>query len=160
MVSMRYKLSDEMKRFLASKGPRSPFVRIEFRKQLRVIQREARKTHDFKSRQGNLERSIEAKIVNEEPLTGEVFINEAVAPYGTFVHEGTGVYGPKKKPYFVKPSEKKALRWSKGDKFFFSKGHKVMGQPADKFLDAAVEKKLDSVSKSLEAAIYKELSGE
>lgn len=33
------------------------------------------------------------------------------APYAIYVHEGTGIYGPKQAPYTIVPVNKKALFW-------------------------------------------------
>src|SRR3972149_9142111 len=33
------------------------------------------------------------------------------APYAIYVHEGTGVYGPKARPYTIFPKNKRALVW-------------------------------------------------
>ena len=40
--------------------------------------------------------------------------------YAIFLERGTS-------PHFIKPSVKKALRWKKGNEWFFSKGHMVSG---------------------------------
>ena len=62
---------------------------------LRNIQRRARQEHNFRSRSGNLERSIDTEIINEWPLKGRVFLNQTLTKtddggsYGVYVHEGT-----------------------------------------------------------------------
>jgi len=64
-----------------------------------------------------------------------------VAQYAVHVHWGT-------KARIVKPSEKKALRWAAGGKFFFSKGHRISGIKADPWLvraGAEAERKLPSI---------------
>ena len=33
------------------------------------------------------------------------------APYASFLHEGTGIYGPRGKPIIIRPKKKKALFW-------------------------------------------------
>ena len=152
MSGVRYELSSGMKRFLASEGARSPSIRIAFRKCLRVVQREARNRHNFTSRTGQLERAIDTRILSESPLTGEVYINPSIAPHGVYQHQGT-------KPHFVEPVHKKALRWSKGDKFFFSKGHMVSGIEADPFLEHAVHRTAGVTHGILTDAIHKELWG-
>lgn len=46
----------------------------------------------------------------EESMEGDLAVR--VGPtmdYGLYVHEGTGIHGPKKKPYTIKPRRKKAL---------------------------------------------------
>lgn len=42
--------------------------------------------------------------------------------YGPWVHEGTGIHGPKKKTYEIKPKNKKALKFrTKAGKIVFAK---------------------------------------
>lgn len=41
---------------------------------------------------------------------GVVRVTDA-APYAIFVHEGTGLYGPRKQKIVIEPTEKKALFW-------------------------------------------------
>ncbi len=55
--------------------------------------------------------------------------------YGLYVHEGTGVYGPKGAP--IVPKKAKYLRWrAKNGKFVYAK--KIMGMKPNPFLKDAV----------------------
>ena len=76
----------------------------------RLVQSEARSRHQFTSRTGVLERSIEYRL-ERGSLVGVVKISDA-APYGVFVHEPTGIYGPTKERYQIRPKRKQALRWA------------------------------------------------
>ena len=42
------------------------------------------------------------------PLTGKVAYG---APYASFLHEGTGIYGPRGQMIIIRPKNKKALFW-------------------------------------------------
>jgi len=42
--------------------------------------------------------------------------------YGLYVHEGTGKYGPKKRPYKIEPKRKKALKFKKQGSTFTAGG--------------------------------------
>lgn len=48
-------------------------------------------------------------------FSGRGFDTEAkvkfTAPYAIFVHEGTGIFGPKQRPYTIEARNKKALFW-------------------------------------------------
>ncbi len=54
---------------------------------------------------GNL---VNAITVEQAQGGGQVFVSGA-APYGVYVHEGTGIWGPNKKR--IRPVNKKALFW-------------------------------------------------
>jgi hypothetical protein len=103
---------------------------------LRNVQTRARRDHKFRSRSGNLERSIRTKITSDWPPEGRIYLDPAGTmtdggeAYGTFQHEGT-------KAHFVGPKNRKALRWASGGGFAFSKGHNVRGISADPFIDRA-----------------------
>jgi hypothetical protein len=55
---------------------------------------------------GRLRASIRTHLINKR-----LGVLEAWAPYARYLHEGTGIYGPKRKPIEIKPKEKKALNW-------------------------------------------------
>lgn len=75
----------------------------------RVIQRRARRVHKFKSRTGNLERAVQYEVHTPEAI---IRVADETAPYGKYVHTGTGKYGPKKRPYDIFPKNKKRLRFA------------------------------------------------
>lgn len=55
------------------------------------VQEDAQSNHRYKRRTGNLERSIK---IRNKPDGGMVYINEAQAPYGKFVHDGQRSWAP------------------------------------------------------------------
>lgn len=83
-------------------------LRIELNKGLRAIQVDARLHHGFKAHSGQLERSVQ-EDVDGSGLSGKVWLEESVASYGKFVHDGT-------KPHKIFPKNKKLL-------YFVSKKH-------------------------------------
>jgi hypothetical protein len=103
----------------------------------RAVQNTARREHKFKAHTGALERAIDYRVERME-MEGIIWIRPEVAPYGGYVHHGTGIFAGRSS-WMVKPKEKKALRWSANGKFCFSRGHEIKGQPADKFLFSAAE---------------------
>ena len=74
--------------------------------------------------------------------------------YSIFVHEGTGLYGPVRQPYWVEPVTKKALHWEVGGQDFFSKGHWIFGQKPNPYADRAVETTGGRVSEFIRRAIH------
>jgi len=77
----------------------------------------------------------------------EVF---ATASYAEFVHEGTGIYGPKKRP--IVPIRAKALHWG-GTPGVFAKS--VKGMRARPFLRKAI----DNIIPKKMAKIFERVSG-
>jgi hypothetical protein len=60
--------------------------------QLVEIQRQARKNHRYNTHTGALEKSINWKIL-QQGLVGEVYLEDSIADYGVYVHEGHGARG-------------------------------------------------------------------
>jgi hypothetical protein len=107
-------------------------LRSELNQQLRTIQVNARLHHNFKTHSGQLERSIQ-EDVEGSGLSGKVWLEESVAPYGKFVHDGT-------KEHQVAPKSRKALYFVSGGQKWFSKGHMVQGIKKDQFLFKAFDR--------------------
>lgn len=78
---------------------------------------------------GNL---VNAITVEETRGGGQVFVSGA-APYGVYVHEGTGIWGPNKKR--IRPVNKKALYWPGAAHPVAS----VAGQKPNPFMDRAAD---------------------
>ena len=72
----------------------------------------AQDNHRFKSRTGQLERAVNTRMLND--LSGEVFIDNGIAAYAGFVHNGSA-------PHRILPNGKKALRWVKNGAFQFAR---------------------------------------
>ncbi|MBU4278178.1 MAG: hypothetical protein KKC30_15665 [Proteobacteria bacterium] len=79
---------------------------------------------------GNL---VNAITVEQAQGGGHVFVSGA-APYGVYVHEGTGIWGPNKKR--IRPVNKKALYWPGAAHPVAS----VAGQKPNPFMDRAVDR--------------------
>lgn len=73
----------------------SKYITEEVNKALDIlmpkIQEYARAQHRFITRTGRLERSITQDV---KDLIGDLYINDLVAPYGKYVHEGHGTWAP------------------------------------------------------------------
>lgn len=83
---------------------------------------------------GALVRSIYKKPI----LNGwEIGHDPRVAPHAVFVHWGTGLWGPKRAKYPIKPKRKRALRWAVGGAFVFAKGVMHPGIKGDPWLTRA-----------------------
>ena len=119
----------------------------------RLVQSEARSRHQFTSRTGVLERSIEYRL-ERGSLVGVVKISDA-APYGVFVHEPTGIYGPTKERYQIRPKRKQALRWAADGKLHFARLVNHPGSPADRFLYEAADRSRERIRKIFARHIQK-----
>lgn len=113
-------------------------MKLALRVALRDVQRRARSEHRFRSRTGNLERSVKTEIVSDWPPKGRVVLDPAIArtesgkSYGVFVHDGTP-------PHDIRPRFKKSLRWANGSEFVFARSVKHPGTKPDPFLYDAGE---------------------
>lgn len=83
---------------------------------------------------GALVRSIYKKRIHNG---WEIGHDPRVAPHAVFVHWGTGLWGPKRAKYPIKPKRKRALRWAVGGAFVFAKGVMHPGIKGDPWLTRA-----------------------
>lgn len=81
-------------------------LRLELKKDLKAVAIDARLHHDFRTKSGMLERSVQAQV-DETGLSGKVFLDNGVASYGKYVHDGT-------KPHQIRPKNKGALHFVVG----------------------------------------------
>ncbi len=110
---------------------KDPMQRFLFRVASEV-KKEAKQIAPYDTR--NLRRDIQ--VFDENIHKGEVEIgNTLLAPYAPYVHEGTGIYGKKKRR--IKPKTKKALKTPYG--VYKS----VAGQKAQPYLHQAAQKVLN-----------------
>jgi HK97 gp10 family phage protein len=115
---------------------------------------------NFKSHKGGM---AEKSIMVDDTRSNEnqicIGLNATVAPYSIYLHEGTGIYGHKRKRLWREPVEKKALHWVSDKQSFFSKGHYIDGIEGHQFLYIALENKKKEIvyriSNDIETAIKK-----
>lgn len=128
-----------------------------FRKRLRQAVKEsvlmvaeyAQDHHRFKAHTGQLERAVTTEMTSD--VTGEVFLDESVAPYAGFVHNGAP-------PHKIIPNGKQALRWVKNGAFQFAKSVNHPGYNGDPFLFNAAAAKNEEVKSTFDR--YVELAKE
>lgn len=96
---------------------------------------------------GALERSVGKKRLSAKAwLLGH---DSRVAPYAVFVHEGT-------RAHWIRPRNKKALRWVSGGAFRFSKrGVRHPGTKPDKWMERAAARAPQIFEAQLAARIAK-----
>lgn len=121
-------------------------LRQAIRASAREVQEEAQRTHRFTSRSGQLERAIDVRMIGDK--TAEVYIDNNLAPYGPFVHEGT-------RAHYIFPKEKQSLRWvpSGGNGFAFAKRVFHRGTQPDQFLYEALDNSREAVRDIFSKAI-------
>ena len=103
-----------------------------------AVQSTAQENHRFTSRTGQLERAIDVRLISDR--LAEVYVDNKIAPYGPFVHEGTPEHD-------IFPKTKKALRWVPvgGNGFMFAKKVHHKGTKADPFLYDALDRSQDKI---------------
>ncbi|MBP2629886.1 MAG: hypothetical protein H6Q70_514 [Firmicutes bacterium] len=82
-------------------------MRLGMKESTRSVKDLAVMRHKFISRTGALIRSITDETIfsDESKVEGRVYIDEKIAPYGKWVHEGT-------RPHDIVPTKKQCLRWA------------------------------------------------
>jgi hypothetical protein len=88
-------------------------MRIATKQSGDMVREEAQDRHGFTTRTGNLQNAIKSSYF--EPMTAVVYMDTQMAPYGPFVHQGTG-------PHLIKTKNKRALRWATPGGFVFCFG--------------------------------------
>lgn len=102
----------------------------------------ARMRHRFRTRQGNLVKSITAEVTfnSTDGVAGRDYIDDDRAAYGKWVHDGT-------KPHIIRPRNKKVLRWATGrGKWAYAKWANHPGTKADQFLYEAGRLSQDNIN--------------
>jgi len=127
----------------------------------KLIKSEAKKNHFFKSRTGTLERAIKYKVISQLQ-TGIIRIDKKEAPYGIYVHEGTGIYGPKGARYSIEPRNAKwlAFFWERQGSFVFSKKVMHPGSDDDQFLYNALEDNIKNIDDIFKEGLHELIRGE
>lgn len=70
-------------------------VRVEMKREMTAIQEDARLHHRFTTRSGNLDRSVSTRVTRSG-FSGKTFLNDRLAKYGKFIHNGTRKLKPDK----------------------------------------------------------------
>lgn len=97
---------------------------------VRDVQEYARMHHDWTTRTGKAERSIEAEVRRKgSVVTGTVY---TALDYGVYLHEGT-------KAHLIEPRRKKALRWTQGNQFRFARRVRHPGYAGDPYIYNALD---------------------
>jgi HK97 gp10 family phage protein len=110
-----------------------------------IVQEEAQNHHRFKTRDGALERSVTVR--DSGSASAEVFLDEGVARYAPFVHEGT-------RPHKIFPVNRKALRFvSRGGAFAFARSISHPGTKPDRFLYEASDRKQGEVQARIQSGV-------
>jgi hypothetical protein len=126
-----------------------PILRKEMGSLMSRVALASKHSHRFQPQSGNLERSIKSEV-SEGGLRGTVYLDGGVAPYAEYVHEGTGLYGPHKKKFYVAPIKKKALSWVPRDfKRLYPEGHWIRGAKPDRFLNEALKQMRQAIRDGL-----------
>lgn len=132
MVSVIMSISKKLKNLLGYNLNDSKRVLSAFKSSLSDMVSYAKVNHRFKSKSGKLTKAINSEIISKSPIVGKVFINNDVAPYGKFVHQGT-------KPHVIYAKDANALSWMSEGKRVFAKYVFHPGTEPDPFIDNAVE---------------------
>lgn len=79
-------------------------------------------------------------------LHWQVGIDDVLAPYGKWVHDGS-------RPHIIQPKRKKWLRWASNGSFVFAKKVNHPGYKGDAFFDKAIDEEVPKFTRWLENEI-------
>lgn len=123
-------------------------IRKTVKAELETVANDANQNHRFIPRSGNLDRSVQVDM-SSDGMSGTVSLQTSIAPYGPYIHNGTGIYGPRKKP--IVPTAKKLLHFYVGGKPVFARS--VKGVRPDPFLTTAFERRKADIKSRIQKAI-------
>lgn len=92
---------------------------------------------ELKDRSGKLKSSFDFDIIKGDRTIELEIVSKGADPYALYQHEGTGIYGPKRRP--IKPKRGKFLVWKDPDSGRLIFAREVRGVPPKKFLTKAVD---------------------
>ncbi|WP_371380900.1 hypothetical protein [Sporomusa aerivorans] len=135
---------------LLAAAERSPALANEamvlgLNKSAREVQAIARAKHRFRSRTTMLEKSVDYEV-NKAEMEATVSLDESVASYAPWVHDGT-------KPHWIERKAKKSLRWTQGGKFMFATKVWHPGTQKDQFLYEAGKAALPRINQIFARAV-------
>lgn len=117
----------------------------------RNIQTLSRQEHEFTTRTGSTERSVDFEI-DRTMLQSRIGIDAGISPHGVGVHDGTP-------PHIIRPKTKKVLRWAKGKRFIFAKKVHHPGTKPDPFIVNAGRRLENQFKKNVDRAIVNAAKG-
>ena len=127
-------------------------LRVSMKEALQGVVKQAKSTHKFQTRHGQLERSIKFDV-DALGVNGRVYLDTGICPYAPYVHEGTGVHGGGKGAYPIKPVSRQSLHWVKNGNSVFSKGVMAQGQKPDPFLTKAFDQQEPFIQAKMQQAV-------
>jgi hypothetical protein len=125
-----------------------------------LVRNYAKNNHNFKDRTGRLNRAIRFYVFNNLQ-TGVVYVDTTIEDYGVYVHEPTGVYGPKHERYDIFPVRAKALSffWKRLGEWVYLKHVSHPGSKADQFLYKALDDNKDNINKIFADGLRRLING-
>jgi len=114
---------------------------------------QARAVHKFKTKGGQLERSIQERLNPDNDMEAEIIFNDGIATYGKYQHDGTGQYGERGSKYPITPKSRKSLYFVSGGNSVFRKSVMHPGIKKDPFIIEAAKVKTPNFKKNVSDAI-------
>lgn len=93
MISVKIDTSDIKQKFSDLPSALLDSIRIEMKNQITKVQETARKNHRYQTHTRKLEESVQTRIL-KDGLIGQIYLENSIADYGVYVHEGHGTWDP------------------------------------------------------------------
>lgn len=101
------------------------------------LEKQAKSNAAWTDRTGNTRRTIHGGA-DKIPSGATLYLAHG-SMVGTYLEEGTGKYGPRKRPYIIRPKNKKVLRFIKDGKEIFAKSVNHPGIKPRPVIDPTVD---------------------
>lgn len=129
----------------AAPGPVREIMDVRTLEAGEIVKDHAQANHRFKTKDGQLERSVSVRQTG--PARVEVFLDRNVALYGPFVHEGT-------RAHLITPNRRKLLRWQGRDHWISKRSVMHPGTKPDRFLYEAATAKTPDVQAHIQEGVW------
>ncbi len=117
--------------------------RVRQAKLFALLEIESLAVEEAPHRTGNLVNAIQTETTADG---GRVFVGSG-ASYAVYVHEGTGIFGPRRQP--IRPRTKRVLFWEGAR----HPVRQVRGQRPNRFMDRAADRAAPAVRQVMEEAL-------
>lgn len=111
------------------------------------LESEAKRTASWTDRTGNTRRNIHGGA--DKAPNGSVIYLAHGAQVGLYLEVGTGIYGPKGKPFEIRPKNKKALRFTVGNQVYFAKRVNHPGIKPQPVIEPTVDANMSKIKRNV-----------
>lgn len=111
------------------------------------MESKAKQTASWTDRTGDTRRNIHGGA--DRTIKGSTVYLAHGTKVGRYLEEGTGIYGPKGRPFEIRPKKKKALRFTSGNNTVFAKSVMHPGMKAHPVIEPTADAEWPEIKKQV-----------